>query len=70
MGINVIIMQTEILIEKIKHLPPQRQAEVENFVDFLAQKDEQELLQSAMKMSEKSFDKIWDNEEDAVYDNL
>ena len=34
-------MQTEILIEKIKHLPPQQQAEVESFVDFLTQKDEQ-----------------------------
>lgn len=63
-------MQTETLIEKIKHLPPQRQVEVENFVDFLAQKDELELAQSAMKMSEKSFEKIWDNDEDAVYDKL
>lgn len=63
-------MQTEILIEKIKHLPPQRQAEVESFVDFLTQKDEQKLVQSAMKMSEKSFSKVWDNEEDSVYDKL
>ncbi len=63
-------MQTKILIEKIKHLPPQRQAEVENFVDFLTQKDEQKLRQSAMKMSEKSFEKVWDNDEDAVYDKL
>ena len=63
-------MQTEILIEKIKHLPPQRQVEVENFVDFLTQKDEQKLVQSAMKMSEKSFEKVWDNDEDAVYDKL
>jgi len=63
-------MQTETLIEKIKHLPPQRQAEVENFVDFLAQKDEQALVQAAMKMSEKSLEKIWDNDEDSVYDKL
>jgi len=63
-------MQTDILIEKIKHLPSQRQAEVENFVDFLTQKDEQKLVRTAMKMSEKSFEKIWDNEEDAVYDQL
>jgi len=33
-------MQTETLIEKIKNLPPERLAEVENFVDFLAQRDE------------------------------
>ncbi len=63
-------MQTEILIEKIKHLPSQRPAEVENFADFLAQKDETELVRSAMKMSEKSFEKVWDNEEDAVYDEI
>lgn len=29
---------TEILIEKIRALPPERVAEVENFVDFLAAK--------------------------------
>ncbi len=63
-------MQTEILIEKIKHLSPQQQAEVESFVDFLTQKDEQKLVQTATKMSEKSFEKIWDNEQDAVYDRL
>jgi ABC-type glycerol-3-phosphate transport system substrate-binding protein len=63
-------MQTEILIEKIRLLPPQRQAEVEDFVDFLAQKEEQKLTVAAMKMSEKSFEKVWDNEEDAVYDEL
>ena len=63
-------MQSEILIEKIKHLPPQRQAEVEDFVDFLAQKDERELTRSAVKMAEKSFEKVWDNDEDAIYDEL
>ena len=63
-------MQTEILIEKIRHLPPQRQAEVEDFVDFLVLKEEQKLTHAAMKMSEKSFEKVWDNEEDAVYDKL
>lgn len=58
------------LIDKIRHLPAQRQAEVENFVDFLFQQEEQKLVRSAMKLSEKSFEKIWDNDEDAVYDEL
>lgn len=31
-------MQAESLIEKIKRLPPERIAEVEDFVDFLAQR--------------------------------
>jgi ABC-type glycerol-3-phosphate transport system substrate-binding protein len=60
----------ENLIEKINILPPQKQAEVEDFVDFLTQKEEQKLVQTAMRMSEKSFEKVWDNEEDAVYDEL
>ena len=63
-------MQTETLVEKIKQLPPQRIAEVEDFVDFLAQREERKLVQSAMKLSENSFRKVWDNEEDAVYDEL
>ena len=32
-------MQTETLIEKIKSLPPERLAEVEDFVDSIAQRD-------------------------------
>lgn len=32
-------MQTESLIEKIKSLPPERVAEVEDFVDFIAQRN-------------------------------
>ncbi|MFL6208832.1 MAG: DUF2281 domain-containing protein [Pyrinomonadaceae bacterium] len=31
-------MQTETLIEKIKGLPPERLSEVEDFVDFIAQR--------------------------------
>lgn len=32
-------MQTETLIEKIKSLPPERISEVEDFVDFIAQRN-------------------------------
>ncbi len=63
-------MQTEVLVEKIKQLSPQRIAEVEDFVDFLAQREEQKLVQSVMKLSENSFRKVWDNEEDSIYDEL
>jgi hypothetical protein len=31
---------------------------------------DEELTWSAMKISESSFSRVWDNEEDAVYDNL
>ena len=59
------------LIEKIKQLPPQRMAEVEDFVDFLrAREGEQVLTRSAARASEPSCAAIWDNEDDAVYDRV
>ena len=64
-------MQTaEILIEKIKILPPQKVAEVIDFVDFLMQREERKLVEAAGILSETAFSKVWDNDEDAVYDNL
>jgi hypothetical protein len=63
-------MQTESLIEKIRSLPPERVSEVEDFVDFIAERDERRLVQAAMKMSEDSFREVWDNEADAAYDCL
>jgi hypothetical protein len=32
------------------------------------QTEHQKLVQSAMKLSENSFSKVWDNAEDAIYD--
>ena len=63
-------MISEELIEKIKSLPPERVAEVEDFVDFIAQRDERRLVHAASRLSEESFGKVWDNEEDSVYDQL
>ncbi len=63
-------MQPETLIEKILNLPPERISEVEDFVDFLAQRDDQRLVQAATRMSENAFEQVWDNEEDAAYDQL
>ena len=43
------------LIEKIRQLPPQRMAEVEDFVDFLrARADEQRLTHAATKASREN----------------
>ena len=56
---------------KLRELPPEKLAEVEDFVDFLRQKDEDEKLRRAvMKMSEPSFRRVWDNPIDAAYDKL
>ncbi|MBA3320948.1 MAG: DUF2281 domain-containing protein [Pyrinomonadaceae bacterium] len=63
-------MQAEKLVEKIKQLPPERVAEVEDFIDFLTQRDERRLTQAAMLTAEDSFRQVQDNEEDAVYDEL
>lgn len=63
-------MQSEKLMEKIRNLPPERVAEVEDFVDFIAQRDERRLVQAAGKLAENAFGQVWDNEEDSVYDQL
>ena len=63
-------MKSEELIEKIRNLPPERIAEVEDFIDFIAQRDERRLVQAVTKLSEDAFSQVWDNEEDSVYDQL
>jgi hypothetical protein len=63
-------MLSEKLIEKIRSLPPDRIVEVEDFVDFIALRDERRLVEAAAKLSEGAFGRVWDNEEDSVYDQL
>ncbi len=59
------------LIEKLKALPPQRQAEVEDFVDFLrSREDDQRLTADVARASEPAFAQVWDNDDDAEYDRL
>ncbi len=58
------------LIRKIRSLPPERVAEVEDFVEFLSQRDDRQLTQAAAKLTEKAFRKVWDNTADAAYDRL
>lgn len=59
------------LMEKIRALPPERVHEVEDFVDFLKLRDQdRQLIRQAAKLSEKVFQDVWDNPEDAAYDRL
>ncbi|MBI3245569.1 MAG: toxin-antitoxin system, antitoxin component, Xre family protein [Deltaproteobacteria bacterium] len=61
--------QVATLIEKIRILPPEKLVEVEDFVDFLRQReDDRRLIRSAAKLSEAAFQKVWDNPDDAEYD--
>ena len=63
--------QKRTLIEKLDQLPPERVAEVEDFVDFLRSRDQdRSLTQTAAKASETSFRQVWDNTDDAAYDQL
>ncbi len=59
------------LINKFEALPPERINEVENFIDFIKQRDQtRQLTQAAMRTAEPSLKKVWDNPADAVYDAL
>lgn len=70
-GMTMNSHQEKILIDKIRTLSPDKIAEVENFVDFLNQKNrERQLLHASNKLAEDSFRKVWDNSEDDAYDNL
>ena len=61
----------QALIEKLRELPPERIEEVEDFVDFLrSRNEEQRLTRAAANLSEDAFRKVWDNPEDADYDQL
>lgn len=64
-------IQTHLLLKKIQTLPPERIAEIEDFIDFLCQRDyDRHLIKAASKISEKKLKEIWDNPEDDDYDKL
>ena len=59
------------LIDKIASLPPERVAEVEAFVDFLSQREQDGAVRhAALLSSAPAFAAVWDNPEDAAYDAL
>ena len=61
----------EELLAKIRRLPPERVAEVEDFVDFLQSRDaERALAAAAARLSEAAFAKVWESPDDADYDRL
>ena len=59
------------LMEKVKKLSVKQIQQVEKFIDSLSQENtDRQLTLSSTKLSESAFNKIWDNPEDADYDNL
>jgi hypothetical protein len=70
---NTIITVEQRLLNKIRKLNAEKVIEVEDFIDFLYQRQnssDRNLALAATKLSEVSFSKVWDNPEDAEYDNL
>ena len=68
---QVQTQQIEQLANKLKTLSQERITEVEDFIDFLRQRDEnQQLTQLAMNASQSTLNTIWDNADDAEYDRL
>ena len=62
---------TQALFDKIQALPPERIAEIEDFVDFIASRTQDHALaRSAAAASIPAFAKVWENPEDDVYDAL
>ena len=62
---------TNTLLAKLQALPPQRLAEVEDFVDFLHHRDaDRRLTQAFANVTNVTFADVWDNDDDAEYDRL
>ena len=64
------IKETELL-NKIRTLPEDQVKEVDDFVDFLRQRRAEGGLRKTMTaLSDPVFQRIWDNPDDAAYDQL
>jgi len=62
---------TEGLFARINALPADRIAEIDDFVAFIAAREQaRALTRAAVAASAPSFAAIWDNEEDAAYDAI
>lgn len=62
----------QTILEKLRQLPQERLAEVEDFVDFLTHReaDERGLIHAAGQLATTAFTRVWDNPADADYDRL
>lgn len=59
------------ILETLNALPSEKVAEVEDFIDFLAQRqDDRQLARAVSALSERAVEKVWDNPDDAAYDQL
>ena len=61
-----------LLAAKLETLPAADIAEIEAFIERIVQRtrDADDLTQCMTKVCEPSFAAVWDNPEDAIYDEL
>lgn len=63
--------QERAVLTKLRRLPPERVAEVEDFIDFLVSRDQDRLLvRAALAVAESHLETIWNDDADADYDRL
>lgn len=60
----------DALLQKIRRLPPDKAAQVEDFVEFLSQREDRALSEAAGKVSEQALRRVWNNTADSGYDRL
>jgi hypothetical protein len=59
------------LMDKIGALPKERIAEIEDFVDFIGQREaERAMMRAVTAASAPAFAGVWSNAEDDAYDAL
>jgi hypothetical protein len=58
------------LLEKIRQLPPEQLATVETFIDALHSSSDRALTLAVSQLSQPALQRIWDNADDAEYDQL
>ena len=62
---------TKALLKKIEALPDERISEIEDFVEFIAAREqERSITRAAAAVSAPAFAAVWSNPEDDVYDAL
>ena len=59
------------VIEKLDRLSVEQIQQVEQFIDSLQENDlDNRLVFASSKLAESSFEQVWNNDEDAEYDDL
>lgn len=68
---RLLEMSEPAVLEKLRHLPVDKRAEVVDFIDFLLVRSQDDGVRLAMaQLNSATFAKVWDNAEDDVYDQL